>query len=143
MELIVECEIKNFKLPGFLNILNNFLDAPKPSEDLVEILGSIGETVLLRCVAPSKPIPRFSWLRNNYETFKNVDIRDDSSTLKVKIEQEESFNVNYTCIAENTHGRLSQNFVLKQRALDDANDARRTAEISTFFTVLIAVLMTL
>ena len=101
----------------------SFLDAPRKSDDLIEILGNIGETVSLRCDAKSNPSPRFSWLRNNYETFKNVDIRDDSSTLKVKIEQE--------------------NFVLKERVLDDANDARRTAEISTFFTVLIAAYMTL
>lgn len=127
----------------FSNLILPILDAPRQSDDLIEILGNIGDTALLRCDAKSNPSPRFSWLRNNYETFKNVDIRDDSSTLRVKIEQEESFNDNYTCIAENTHGRSSQNFVLKERIFDDVNDARRTAEISTFFTVLIAAYMTL
>lgn len=143
MELIVECELKKSTEIWFSNLILPILDAPRQSDNLIEILGNIGDTALLRCHAKSNPSPRFSWLRNNYETFKNVDIRDDSSTLRVKIEQEESFNDNYTCIAENTHGRSSQNFVLKERILDDVNDARRTAEISTFFTVLIAAYMTL
>jgi hypothetical protein len=83
-------------------------------------------------------VPRFLWLRNNYEFFKNVSIRDFSSSLTIKIENEESFLNIYTCIAHNDHGRSNQTFVLKERGKTVNSDAQKSSDLSK---ILIASLL--
>lgn len=105
------------------------------------MLASIGDTVKLDCNAKSDPIPRFSWLRNNYETFTNVAIRDYTSSMEVKIETEENFHDIYTCVAMNDHGRSNQTFILKERSEPESSDARKTSDVAMNLSVLIASLI--
>lgn len=143
IELIVECKQKLFELKAHFE--HFFVDGPKQkSEETIEVNASIGETLNLRCDVESEPKSRYSWLRNNYEIYDDIDIHTYYSFLKVTIKSPEDLNDNYTCVAQNEHGRASQNFVLKEHSLVlDTNDARRTAEISTLLMILIATYMAL
>ena len=72
--------------------------------------GTRGQDVIIRCEAFAKPAPTYIWMRNNVPlagprhlinsgtlTIRNLE-RDDTAT--------------YTCIAENTSGRIEENLRL-------------------------------
>lgn len=75
-----------------------------------------------------------------YEIYENVATRDFSSSLTLKIENEESFANNYTCFASNEHGRSNQTYVLVQQSELVSDDAKKSSDISMIFTALIASL---
>jgi hypothetical protein len=96
-----------------------FPDGPRQVEsEPKELAAKIGETITLHCDIKCEPKALFSWFKNGYETFSNVEIRGYTSSLKVKVESELDFT-KYTCLAANDHGSANKTFVLRERTPEE------------------------
>ena len=70
--------------------------------------GTAGQDVLLKCDAFAKPVPRYTWTRNNVpiESGNRFLLTGGSLTIRNVVKED---TATYTCIAENNSGKIEAN----------------------------------
>ena len=73
----------------------------------------VGQTLMFNCFSDGNPKPTYYWLTPNRRGKYDVTFNDDSSTLRIKLNNSADFG-NYTCLVNNSISSDNRNTFLNQ-----------------------------